>query len=184
LPGPPHRPGPFKAAFNVVEAAAWVLDDPRALTPCCLLQSVLCTHPCQAGRTSGDGPGVATPDTPLAPYRCPCEVPRTRPSCHPTDALVGWSTSLRRGAGNGLGPRPPNCSRSSASGQERARTSVEFPTTNVTPTLLRPFLSSRAITTARETDRRSVKAKLPKSGLLSTLAGHADPRSAHAKENC
>jgi hypothetical protein len=47
-----------------VEAAAWVLDDPRALSPCCVLQTGLYTHPCQAGRTSRRGPGVVTPSCP------------------------------------------------------------------------------------------------------------------------
>jgi DNA-binding transcriptional ArsR family regulator len=72
------------------------------------------------------------------------EKPRTRPEHSPTDHRKG-----------------------------RARTSFEFPSTNVTPTLLRPFLSPRVISTARETDRRSVRSKLPTSGLLPTLVGHA-----------
>src|SRR5215204_5639441 len=52
----------------------------------------------------------------------------------------------------------------------------------VTPNLLRPFLSSRAISAARETVRYCLKSKLPTSGLLPTLVGHADTRSATEKE--
>jgi hypothetical protein len=127
----------------------------------------------------------------------PSEPPEGAPAMRSIDSATPSSETTKvspslascfkvaRAPGSSRRLRWTGCPRSgsSASGQERTRTSFEFPTTNVTPTLLRPFLSSRAISTGRETVRRSVKSKLPTSGLLSTVAGHADARSAPEKEN-
>jgi hypothetical protein len=64
-PGPqPHVPQLFRASSTVSPAEERGLDDPAGLTICNGLQITLCTHRCQAGRTSSNRPGVETPDYP------------------------------------------------------------------------------------------------------------------------
>src|SRR5215217_847827 len=110
---------PSKAASNAVEAAAWVLDDPRALIPCCALQTGLYTHPSQAGRTSPMNPGVLNSclPHPLAAVRflvgVSLLVRRNGNLAAPQDAIGSIRTPvsppcrLGRASASGAGPPGP-----------------------------------------------------------------------------
>jgi hypothetical protein len=64
-PGPqPHVPQLFRAPQNASIGEERGSDDPAGLTTYKGLQIAVYTHRCQAGRTSGNRPGVETPDYP------------------------------------------------------------------------------------------------------------------------
>jgi hypothetical protein len=59
--------GPSKPSRTPLKPLPGSSTTRGAVTPCCVRQTGLYTHRCQAGRTSPRGPGIVTPATP-----CPC----------------------------------------------------------------------------------------------------------------